>query len=254
MSVQGSEYINSEFVNSEWSQDAIVNGSLIVPGIVLGSTSLRFYQYLTLGPVGTTAIGNPHTQDLFIDPNDSLLKSLGPTGALTTYNPLTTSGDVMTWSGVSGTQVRVPLGISGQVLTAGAGPHGLGWTTPTGVGLWIFQQTFQTLQTSATNVPIDYLTVTIPSMAIGTWHITATMHAIAGLRNQFDLVQIQGATTTTVMDTTQIYDTICTSRDISITDNVLPITWKIRVSASNNAPFGQNATFNYASLYMFREN
>lgn len=59
-------------------------------------------------------IPDPEENKVTFYVNDGVLKSKNSLGSITTYQPLTTKGDLVSHNGV--TQVRLPVGTIGQVL------------------------------------------------------------------------------------------------------------------------------------------
>ncbi len=82
---------------------------------------------VTLTEVATPAVpALPTKQTLYLDSSDGLLKSIKNSGSITTYQPLTTKGDILVHDGT--TQTRLPLGTSGQRLRINtASSQGVEW-------------------------------------------------------------------------------------------------------------------------------
>ena len=99
-----------------------------------GSVSLQSIKMLnsTIALNNISAPTNPYTnnQMFFSDSIDSKFKSINNSGIVTVYQPTTILGDISTHNGT--TQIRLPIGTAGQILTAGS--SGVSWTNPPGTG------------------------------------------------------------------------------------------------------------------------
>lgn len=80
----------------------------------------------------TTPSNSSSSEMFFVDSVDSKFKSVDSSGNITTYQPLTTLGDLSTFSSILDTQVRIPVGTSDQVLTVDtSSPYGISWKDAT---------------------------------------------------------------------------------------------------------------------------
>ena len=103
------------------------NSGVTIEGIVFENN------HITIPEISLPS--NPSSSDhrLYIDSSDSILKSRDSSGVVTTYQPITTKGDLIGHSGI--TQIRLPVGADGFVLKADSGEtSGLIWSASGGGG------------------------------------------------------------------------------------------------------------------------
>lgn len=90
-----------------------------------GTVVLESVKFLdsTIGIDTTTAPVNsyPNNNLFYSDIIDSKFKSIDNSGNVTVYQPITTKGDLATHNGT--TQVRLPVGTTGQILTVSSGSN-----------------------------------------------------------------------------------------------------------------------------------
>lgn len=102
------------------------NGGTFTTG---GGLSVAKSVYLgnTLNMNSIASPSNPTSETRFyVDNSDNRLKSKNSIGVVTVYQPTNTKGDILTHDGI--TQVRLPVGVDGYVLTANsATSNGLEW-------------------------------------------------------------------------------------------------------------------------------
>lgn len=117
LEIQGSIYADNIESNT-------IGDPLLINGVsVLSST-------LTLAEQSLTPIP-PLTTDKTFFVKDSLLKDINNSGLITTYQPITTKGDLATYDNILQTQTRLPVGNPGTVLVADPTTNtGLNWATP----------------------------------------------------------------------------------------------------------------------------
>lgn len=107
---------------------AIAKKAFIGTDISIGGTSL-FNNYFQT--VNITAPSAPPASNIrfYTDSADSLLKSKDSGGIITTYQPTTVKGDLLTHNGT--TQIRLPVGVNGYILTSDSTTaSGLSWEKP----------------------------------------------------------------------------------------------------------------------------
>lgn len=100
-------------LDEETDSTSISSGALVVLG------GVGIFKQLSLGDsIGFYDIPQPSNpligHKVFFDNSTSLLSSVDSNGVLTTYQPTTTKGDILTHDGT--TQTRLPVGSEGQIL------------------------------------------------------------------------------------------------------------------------------------------
>jgi hypothetical protein len=122
---QGITYFkNTTESNSTTSGSVLVSGGLAVEANISANAIIL---PSIIPPIYNNIIDN--TSQFYLDTNDNLFKSIITTsGTLTTYQPTNTKGDLLTHNGI--TQVRLPVGVNGQILSVNSNiVDGIQWTT-----------------------------------------------------------------------------------------------------------------------------
>ncbi len=94
---------------------AIAKKAFIGTDISIGGTSL-FNNYFQTVNITEPSVPPASNIRFYTDAADSLLKSKNNTGTITTYQPTTTKGDLLTHNGT--TQIRLPVGVNNTYLIA----------------------------------------------------------------------------------------------------------------------------------------
>lgn len=112
--------------------DVILSNTDILPVAV---ESVEFKNKNMTMQENADAIADPAENKVTFYVNNGVLKSKNSLGSITTYQPLTTKGDLLSHNGV--TQIRIPTGTTGQVLKVDpTTSSGLKWeTSSSGTGL-----------------------------------------------------------------------------------------------------------------------
>lgn len=121
---QGITYFkNTTDSKSSTSGSVLISGGLGVKANISGNAIIL--PSITK-PIYNNIVDN--TSQFYIDANDNLFKSITTTtGTLTTYQPTNTKGDLLTHNGI--TQVRLPVGLDGQILTVNSNTvDGMEWS------------------------------------------------------------------------------------------------------------------------------
>ena len=109
-------------VYTDYIQGNLENGPVDINGVSIGNGNITIASTTQSGVV-------PSVGDHLFYVKDNLLQSLNSSGTVTVYQPNTTKGDLISHNG--STQIRVPIGASGNVLTVDPTTEsGLKWTTP----------------------------------------------------------------------------------------------------------------------------
>lgn len=117
LEIQGSIYTDN-------IQSNTIGDPLLINGVSVLSSTLTLAEQ-TLTP------SNPLTTNKTFFVKDSLLKDINSSGLITTYQPITTKGDLATYDNILQTQTRLPVGNPGTVLVADPTTNtGLNWAIP----------------------------------------------------------------------------------------------------------------------------
>jgi hypothetical protein len=158
--------------NLQFNKDNIPTVIIHTTGVLIGITSGNGNLELR----GNLLMHGASTNVFSLGTTDNILRSVIGTTTTTTYQPITTPGDLVTFSSVANTQVRVPIGSTGQVLTPDpSSPTGFVWqnlgTLVAGISSTSEEYFSERNERFSTNsrVYLDYITLTTPSISGGTF-------------------------------------------------------------------------------------
>jgi hypothetical protein len=166
--INGAIY-NSGIINTTntTGTTSTTTGALVVAGGIGVGEGITVNNFIDLDAVGGVS-NSSSGQRLYVDSSDNLLKSRNTTGTITTYNPTTTKGDIISHNGT--TQIRVPVGINSQSLIADSTQSsGLIWKYPFG-SFYQYAQSLGDNNTTSTSFQTK-LTMTTGTLPIGTYMI-----------------------------------------------------------------------------------
>ncbi len=123
------------------TQDKVVSGMMLLPSIAEPNNTLA------------------NSELLYVDSTETLLKSKDSTGAVTTYQPITTKGDLATFSSATDTQTRLPAGDNFKNLYSLAhSDTGLVWGRPeVAYNIEHYGTSVPTIGASFTDIPFDQI-------------------------------------------------------------------------------------------------
>ena len=158
----------SILIDETTSSTSTTTGALVVTGGVGIGQGITIDSFVNLIPVISPT--NPSSgQKLYIDSGDNLLKSSNSSGTITTYNPLTTKGDLMSHNGT--TQTRTAVGIDTQIIVADSTESsGLIWRYPFG-SFYTYANSLGTSTTTSTTFQTKLTTNTL-TLPVGSYLIT----------------------------------------------------------------------------------
>lgn len=164
-----------------------------ITGLQIGTTGygdLGIQGSLTLLQNDTPILPGTTQSSLYLSVTDNLLRSISNDNTITTYQPITTKGDLNVYNNITKTQDRLPVGVTGYVLTANTGtPSGLKWEDSTLLPGGIFGSNHYYKEradvlTSTSETYIPYLIMEVNIITPGTFYIGSHIDVIRSLLNR----------------------------------------------------------------------
>lgn len=179
-----------------------------ITGVNIGTTGngdLGINGSFTLSQNNTPILPGITQSTLFLSVTDNLLKSIENNGLITTYQPITTVGDLVIYNNSTNTQDRLPIGTTGQILTVSTGSTaGMQWIDstllPGGLfGTDYFYISNENTLTFTTLAYVDYVVLPINTTVNGTFYVNYSLKIIRDKNLQSFDIRV-------LLDTTELYN------------------------------------------------